>query len=155
MKKTSPEVIATEKQEAADWESELQRLQGLLPDESKRNHLRETEIPGLEGNIQQFEAELPEATKNSESVCLFTSVGGSKHFIHTYFQALRILDEIKEQLKELNAMKNNAAVLSRLQGEVINLQKNITRLEESLMDSGSTKTREEVQQELEAVADEM
>lgn len=50
-------------------------------------------------------------------------------------------------------MKNSASMLSRLQGEVIALQKNIARMEETLHDSGSTKTREEIQQELEALAD--
>ena len=73
--------------------------------------------------------------------------------INLSVQALNILNSLKDQLKELNTMKNSASMLSRLQVEVIALQKNIARLEETLHDSGFTKTREEIQQELEVLAD--
>ena len=68
MKKGLPEDIAAMENEAAEWEKEIGRFQIMLPKETKRDQLKLTEVPELEANIMQLEAEIPEATEKSDSV---------------------------------------------------------------------------------------
>ena len=63
--KTNVEEMAAELEE---WERELTRLQGLLPLESLRDRLKQTDIPTLERLVEEQEALLPEVMDKVEKV---------------------------------------------------------------------------------------
>jgi DNA repair protein RAD50 len=70
MKKTSPEVLAANKSDLAEWTKELERLQGLLPIEASRNRLKAVELPDLERKIKEQEALIPDISAKAEKVSL-------------------------------------------------------------------------------------
>jgi len=68
MKKTSPESIALNKDEMAEWGQELDRLQGLRPVEASRDGLKNVEIPALEQKIKDQEVAIPATSTRAEEV---------------------------------------------------------------------------------------
>jgi len=65
------------------------------------------------------------------------------------------LAELKRQLKDISSMKQHATNVTRAQKEADRLQKEITDLESELRLTGSTKTAEEVQVELDVLSGDM
>ncbi len=70
-------------------------------------------------------------------------------------QILNKLDEIKKVLKELAVMKQHAQSVAKLQLDNQRLKEEISRIEEDLASSGSTRTADDVQGDLHALTDEM
>jgi DNA repair protein RAD50 len=68
MQKTSNENIENNAAELQEWETELQRLQTLLPVEAAQERLRKTEIPALEQQKKEQETIVPEAGEAAEKV---------------------------------------------------------------------------------------
>ncbi|KIM43207.1 hypothetical protein M413DRAFT_444016 [Hebeloma cylindrosporum] len=129
LKKTSPENTATFKQELEDWTAELNRLQRLRPFEISQNQLKLKEIPALEKEIAEKESMHPEISTAAEEI-------GEK------------LDVINRQVKDILTLKQQSATIARLQKEVDRANQEIDQLEASLSTTGSTKTAEDVQNEL-------
>ena len=68
MKKSSPAAIEENKAELADWQTEMDRLQALLPLQASRDCLKAKEIPLLEDQIKQQEDIHPEISQKAEKV---------------------------------------------------------------------------------------
>lgn len=68
MKKMSPEERAVNKEEEAEWEQEVKRLQALLPLEMSCNTAKLREIPRLEQLIKDNSSSLPRATLAKDTV---------------------------------------------------------------------------------------
>lgn len=70
IKKSTPAGIKEIKQEVKDWESELKRLQALAVVAAERDKLKSNQLPLLERQVEEKEAELPVASKKAEEVSL-------------------------------------------------------------------------------------
>ncbi|KAH7885017.1 ALG6, ALG8 glycosyltransferase family-domain-containing protein [Phlebopus sp. FC_14] len=136
IKKTSPEALKEAAEDLKVWEEELERLQKCLPIQASRDRIKSAEIPTLEKQIKAVEAELPGASEKAE-------------------QAAQKLDEIKKDIRDVNSLKQQAATVSRNQSDIERLQREIANLEEELTATGSTKTADDVQTELEALSNEI
>lgn len=68
MKLTSAETMKTNKEELADWERELTRLQLLLPSEGALNKIKVVEIPALEKKIKMCFDEVPALAEAAQVV---------------------------------------------------------------------------------------
>jgi DNA repair protein RAD50 len=68
MTKASPEAVARDQLEMADWEKEHSRLQALLPVQASRDRLKTLELPDLERQIDELEASLPAISSKAEEV---------------------------------------------------------------------------------------
>ncbi|KDQ62331.1 hypothetical protein JAAARDRAFT_66083 [Jaapia argillacea MUCL 33604] len=133
MKKTSPESIANNRDEMAEWDAEVKRLQALAPAEASRNRLKDVELPKLERQIKEQEAEVPPMSAKVEA-------------------SLQRLNEVKRELRELATMKQQATHVSRNQKDVDRLRREIAAIEDSLSSTGSTKTPDDVQAELDSLS---
>ncbi|KAG6818307.1 hypothetical protein H0H93_006082, partial [Arthromyces matolae] len=132
MKKASPKAIADNKVELDDWEAELERLQNMRPVEAARQQLKTKEIPALEKNIRELEESYPDTTQEAE-------------------EALDKLDAVKKELKEIVILKEHVKTISRLRGEVARATDDVANFEIELQASGSVKTADDVQRELDNV----
>jgi hypothetical protein len=70
--------MATQEEEAKEWEDELKRLQSLLPFEAARNKLRDEEIPALEQQIKEDDDKLPSLAEKAEKACVHVTARLSK-----------------------------------------------------------------------------
>lgn len=70
-------------------------------------------------------------------------------------QASNKLDEARQQMKELISLKQPAAIISDAQKSVDQTTKEIVNLETELSATGSTKTADDVQIELDKLTGEM
>lgn len=70
MKKASPAAIADNKQEMAEWETELERLQSLRPVLASKNQIQLKELPMLEKEIKEQEHSYPDVSREAEEVSL-------------------------------------------------------------------------------------
>ena len=151
-KKYSPEAMAASAEERLDWEAEFARLQGLLPVQASRDQLKSVELPALEQQIQALEAESPAVSRQAEEV--------SDRIYHFTFisylwllQALDKLNDLKRQLKDIVVLKEHASNVSRTQKELERLKQEIASIENDLLATGSTKTADDVQAELDALTE--
>ncbi|KAF9463040.1 hypothetical protein BDZ94DRAFT_1362864 [Collybia nuda] len=129
MKKASPDAIANNKAEMEEWEAELERLQSLRPVQATRDRIRDTDLPALESQIKEQETSYPEISDEAE-------------------KALENLDGVKRQLKDIMILKDHAKTVARLQREVERAEQEVSNLEGDLLATGSTKTADNVQEEL-------
>lgn len=70
-------------------------------------------------------------------------------------QASERVNALKKQLKEISALKQHAAHVARTHKEIGRLQEEIANLESELSSTGSSKTADDVQIELDTLATEM
>jgi DNA repair protein RAD50 len=68
MKNSSPDAIATFKEEEAEWTAELERLQMLTPLEAALNRIKNKELPILEQQIKTQETAIPSVLGKSREV---------------------------------------------------------------------------------------
>lgn len=68
---------------------------------------------------------------------------------------LEKLEEVKREMNELAIMKQHAISMTKLKSELERLADEVGRLEESLSSTGSVKTTDEVQAELNSTTFEM
>lgn len=71
------------------------------------------------------------------------------------YQASEKLDKLKRQLKDLSSLKQHAIHVTKTQKEIERLGEDIASLETELSRTGSAKTADEVQTELDEVANKM
>ncbi|KIM89254.1 hypothetical protein PILCRDRAFT_218441 [Piloderma croceum F 1598] len=133
MKRSSPESIAENTEEMKEWEDELERLQKLVPIQASRDRLKRNELPALERQIKEQEAAIPAISHKAE-------------------EASDKMDELKKLLKDVTSMKQHAINIARTQKETDRLRDEISSLESELKSTGSTKTADEVEAELDALA---
>jgi phage shock protein A len=70
-------------------------------------------------------------------------------------QATEKLEGLKRELKDIQTLKQQAAHVSRSQKEVERLQHEIASIEEELKATGSTRTADDVQEELDEISAKM
>ncbi|KAI0355000.1 hypothetical protein OH77DRAFT_379120 [Trametes cingulata] len=68
MKKSTPEAIQNLQSELQDWEAELRRIQELAVLAATKSKLETTELPALEKEIAEKEAEIPSLTSEADEV---------------------------------------------------------------------------------------
>lgn len=92
MSKLSPDAQAEIKEEAIEWETELRRLQALLPTELTRDSLKKQDIPQLEERLQQTEASIIGSLTSKNAVCavaLYFLIDFTLKFPHRLRKSLR------------------------------------------------------------------
>ncbi|KAJ7780695.1 AAA domain-containing protein [Mycena maculata] len=70
MKKSSPESLASIREELQEWQAELTKLQNLRPVLIARDRLKDIEVPELEAKIKEQDAKIPSASAAAELVRL-------------------------------------------------------------------------------------
>jgi DNA repair protein RAD50 len=75
--------------------------------------------------------------------------------LFTFYQIGEKLDIIKRQLNDISSLKVHAISVMRLQSEIDRAKDDINDLETSLSSSGSTKTADDVQNEMSELSGEM
>ncbi|KAH9820100.1 hypothetical protein DFH28DRAFT_1200782 [Melampsora americana] len=115
------------------WQEELEDLKKVLPDELAVTKLRETDLPNLQKELKELEAKWTVSSRNSED-------------------ARRNVERLKDQLSEVMLCKRSVMDMTRLHLEAEDLDREIQLLEFELETSGSTKTSEVVEAELEDLA---
>lgn len=119
-----------------DWEKELIALRDALPRQATKDRILSTEIPALNEQIKVAEAEIPTLSRRAE-------------------QAAQTVENIKKAIRDVIALKQQAATVSRNLNDVDRLKAETASLEEELSASGSTKTADDVQMELDALSGEI
>ncbi|KAJ7095861.1 hypothetical protein B0H15DRAFT_827394 [Mycena belliarum] len=129
MKKSTAESIAALNEELKEWETELTRLQGLRPVISSRDRLKDIEVPDLEAKIKGHDAKIPALSAAADSIS-------------------EKVEDVKRDLRDIRTLKTHAQNVTRLQKEVKRHTETIGNMEKELSATGSTKTPDEVQNEL-------
>lgn len=133
IRKSQPEMQAEEKDNLEIWESQLRKYSDLKPKESQMMIIQRDEIPGLRVQVQQAEEQLNELREKAE-------------------QTTNDVDEVKSELRELNNLRRIAADIARMLKEVDNLQSEAKSLEKDLVSTGTARTGDEVQEEIDTLA---
>ncbi|KAH7924955.1 hypothetical protein BV22DRAFT_469854 [Leucogyrophana mollusca] len=116
-----------------EWQKEVARLQKLMPLHASKESIKNVELPALELQIKESEAEIPAVSDKAE-------------------EAAQKLSVIKKELREIAALKQHASSVSRNQSDSERLQAEISSLEEDLAATGNTKTADDVQVELDELS---
>lgn len=156
MKRSSPAKVADNVEEMKQWQDELDRLQKLMPTQASQTRLKDFELPALEKQIKEQEAIIPSLSEKAEEVLSKSLV--SQRFVLSLIQppqASDKLNELKKQLKNISSMKQHAIQISRTQKDAERLMEEISNLETQLKATGTTKTDDEVQAELDVLSGEM
>ncbi|KAJ7069782.1 hypothetical protein C8F01DRAFT_1113982 [Mycena amicta] len=122
--------------EVAEWETLVKDLQDMKPHVMLRDRLRDLEVPALEGKVKELDASIPDSTSKAQS---FTEQ----------------LDDLKRTIRDLQGVKTNAQTVSRLQQEVKRANDSIASTEDQLSATGSIKTVDEIQSELDDIGAEI
>jgi len=118
--------------------------------ESSVHHLKDVDIPSLEKQIHAQDELLPSLTEAAEKVSYLTYL--RLIYLTCMWQANDKLQVLKRELKELLSLRQHAANVSRLHSDCNDLRKEISNVEKSLAVTGSKKTADDVQQELDELS---
>ncbi|KAI0057825.1 hypothetical protein BV25DRAFT_1994717 [Artomyces pyxidatus] len=129
IKRASPESKAEYEIDLEQSKKDLETFQSLLPVEASIQRLKDIEIPSLERDAMEQEAALPALTRTAD-------------------QASEKVASVKKELKDLSSIRQHAGNVSRLYGDVERVKLDIAAIEKSLASTGSTKTADDVQGEL-------
>ncbi|KAJ3830762.1 hypothetical protein F5880DRAFT_1619864 [Lentinula raphanica] len=122
-----------------EWEEEHERLQRLRPIQSRLDTLKFKEIPTGEEHAAKAETAVREAKEAADET----------------LQAAEKVDALKEELKDVQAVRDYGKTIGRLQAEIERLKQEIESIENELASSGSTKSTEDVQNEIETLSDQI
>jgi DNA repair protein RAD50 len=114
--------------------------------ESSIHRLKEVDILSLEKQIHAQDELLPSLTEVAEKVLHLTYL--QFMYLRCMWQASDKLEVLKKELKELASLRQHAVNVSRLHSDCKDLRKEISSVENSLAVTGSTKTADDVQGEL-------
>lgn len=128
------------------WESLLRDYRELISCESSVHRLKGEDIPSLEKQIHAQDELLPSLTEVAEKVSHLTYL--RLIYLTCMWQANDKLQVLKRELKELVSLRQHAVNVSRLHSDCKDLRKEISNVENSLAATGSKKTADDVQQEL-------
>ncbi|KAF9475656.1 hypothetical protein BDN70DRAFT_955105 [Pholiota conissans] len=153
--KTMAKSLAELESESEEWTLELRRLQSLRPAQISISQLKLKEIPSLEEQIKEKEEQHPDLTLAAEEASMSSIIN---HFISSSNSKLQIagkLDAVNRDIKEVQSLKQLSITITRLQKEADKAVQEISQLEQSLARSGSTKTTDDVQNELSRITSEL
>ncbi|KAG8904742.1 DNA repair protein rad50, partial [Tulasnella sp. 417] len=129
---TTDEKIQANKEAQEMWSSELARLQQLLP---------------LQGHLNKTRVDIPKLQKAVEDAARKDEAGAS-----SADKAAAALKEAKAALADLNALREHARNVTRMNEEVNGLRGEVTQLERNLQSSGSVRTAPELQSDLDNIS---
>ena len=129
LRKAASEKLKEMEEDVQNWETEVSRLQQLLPLQITISRLRQTDIPALERQVKDVQGGQPGAAVEADAV-------------------LERLDAARQAQKSLQTLKQQASGIVRLTREKNTLEQEIQGLESSLRATGSTKTADDLQVEL-------
>ncbi|KAI5890396.1 uncharacterized protein SCHCODRAFT_01155975 [Schizophyllum commune H4-8] len=130
-----PKKLDGTKNEMEEWEQELVELEGLIPQQLELERLKE-ETPALEAKIKAQEDALPELSAQADEIT-------------------DKIDLLRKQANEVQALKLQAANITRLQKDVERLKEEIEEIEHDLSATGSTKSTDDLQAEIEKMTDQI
>ncbi|KAG2155166.1 P-loop containing nucleoside triphosphate hydrolase protein [Suillus bovinus] len=136
IKNHSPEAVEVQKAEVTQWENELKHLRALMPVFTTKERIRTVELPALEGQIKALDEDLPSNIEKAE-------------------QAAQGLTDLKKDIREIASLKQSASTVSRNQNETERLKSDIKKLETELTATGTAKTGDDVQRELDVLSNEI
>lgn len=136
IKNHSPEAVKAQKAEVEVWENELKDLRALMPVFTTKERIRTVELPALERQIKALDQDLPSNSEKAE-------------------QAAQRLTDLKRDIREVASLKQSATTVSRNQNETERLKSDIKNLETELAATGTTKTGDDVQRELDVLSNEI
>ncbi|KAG2126539.1 P-loop containing nucleoside triphosphate hydrolase protein [Suillus clintonianus] len=136
IKSHSPEAVEAQKAEIEQWESELKGLRDLMPVFTTKERIRTVELPALDKQIKALDEDLPSNVERAE-------------------QAAQRLTDLKKDIKEIGSLKQSASTVSRNQNETERLKTEIRNLETELAATGTAKTGDDVQRELDVLSNEI
>jgi DNA repair protein RAD50 len=136
IKNHSPEAVEAQKAEVAEWEDEVKRLRDLMPVFTTKERIRTVELPALERQIKALDEDLPSISEKAE-------------------QAAQRLTDLKKDIREVASLKQSAITVSRNQNETERLKSDIKNLETDLAATGTAKTGDDVQRELDVLSNEI
>lgn len=128
-------------------------MQELLPVEAAADRLKNVEIPDLERQKKDQEVLVSEANAAVEKVNFFWFL-----FAILDQLCLQMNEEvmaIRRQQKELGLLKQHASTVSRTQKEIETSKEEMVTLETELAATGSTRTIDDVQQEIDNLTADM
>nr|XP_019013012.1 DNA repair protein RAD50 [Kwoniella pini CBS 10737]OCF51793.1 DNA repair protein RAD50 [Kwoniella pini CBS 10737] len=132
----SPEGLKEYREEQEQWNTILQSLRRLQPAVSQCADLKENVMPGLERQIEEESAALDKVQEEVE-------------------EAKTKVQKAKIATRDLQNLRSAATLITRTLTELKELQSDIDRLERDLESTGSLKTVEEVQREVDQVTNEI
>ncbi|PLW41998.1 hypothetical protein PCASD_10075 [Puccinia coronata f. sp. avenae] len=127
--KNLPEERARHEKDLKEWNTQLDRLKKLLPLEISATKLQDLDIPRLQSEISTLESTLDASNQKSE-------------------EAQAEVEKLKDRIGELELCKRSAVDASRMSEEIDELNNEIKTLERDLEGSGTTKTADQVQEQL-------
>ncbi|OJA09417.1 hypothetical protein AZE42_03080 [Rhizopogon vesiculosus] len=139
IKKRSPEAIEAQEADLKQWEDEFEHLQGLMPVHTTKERIRTVELPALEKQIKILETDLPSIIEKAEQAS----------------NAVEKLDDLKKEIREVASLKQSASTVSRNQSDTERLKTEIRNLEAELSATGTIKTGDDVQSELDVLSNEI
>lgn len=125
----APAKKAAKEAELLDWKAQLDNLKELLPLEVSLTTLREVDVPTLEREVKELEAKLSYCDQELE-------------------KAQGEVAKLQDRQSDLGLHKSYAADICRMSREIAELAREIESLETELLSSGTTRTADNVQEEL-------
>lgn len=132
--KSSPAQLAEWESHVETWSAQVDKFLALMPREAQAKQMREEEMPQHEADVKDAEAQLQSLSVEAE-------------------KSTADVEALKAELRELGNLKRVASDVSRLTSEIEQLQREINTLETDLTSTGTTRTGDEVQQEINDLAD--
>ncbi|KAE9395078.1 hypothetical protein BT96DRAFT_163110 [Gymnopus androsaceus JB14] len=133
IKKSSNSKAKEAKDHVEDWEEEVARLQGLRPTQVTLDTLKFKDIPETEEQVAQCETAVEEARDAAD-------------------RASSKLETIKGELQDVQSLRESGKTIARLQKEVNRLKQEVESLETELASTGSTKSTEDIQGEIDVLS---
>lgn len=135
--KEAPEIDKdTESSSVEAWESELESLRKALPHQASKDRILGLEIPALEKEIKDTEVEIQPLSETAE-------------------KAAQNVEQVKKEIRDITVLKQQAATVSRNLSDIERLTTETANLEEELSATGSVKTADDVQVELDNLSSEI
>ncbi|POW19155.1 hypothetical protein PSHT_04950, partial [Puccinia striiformis] len=116
-------------EELKEWHEQLERLKKVLPLEISATKLQDVDIPHLQKDIKELESKFDASNQKAE-------------------EAQAEVEKLKDRIGELESYKRFAVDMSRMFGEIAELEAEIKNLERDLESSGTTRTADQVQEQL-------
>lgn len=143
--------MAELKEDEKAWVDVLNRFRSYQSSEKIANDLRENVVPSLEKQVSEESGQLEKIQEAVEEVCQRGNGNDSCLFQQAKLKAQRA----KLGARDLQTLKGAAALVTRNLSEIKDLESDLARLERDLESTGSLKTVEDVQREVDQVSNEM
>lgn len=134
MHKTQPVKLQGYKDDLAGWEEHLERFTNLKPSAARLEALRGDEVPKYEKELEDAQSKIRAINEEAE---------------HSSAK----VESCKTTLRELNNLRRVATDVMRMDAERIQLEKEAASIENDLRSTGSTRTGDEVQEEINGLTD--